>query len=68
MTPEEIDALGVSTDLQTACRAIGISKSSGYAAAKSGKFPCRVIRVGSRYIVPTSGLRELLGIAEGDAA
>ena len=36
MTPEEIDALGVSTDLQTACRAIGISKSSGYAAAKAG--------------------------------
>lgn len=68
MTPEEIDALGVSTDLQTACRAIGISKSSGYAAAKAGRFPCRVIRVGSRYIVPTAGLRELLGISEGTAA
>lgn len=64
MTPEEIDALGVSTDLQTACRAIGISKSAGYTAAKAGTFPCRVIRIGSRYVVPTAGLRELLGMAD----
>lgn len=68
MTPEEILALGVSTDLRTANRAIGISDSSGYAAAKAGEYPCRVIRVGGRYIVPTSGLKELLGIAEGAAA
>ncbi|MBB0969752.1 DNA-binding protein [Dietzia aerolata] len=68
MTPEEIDALGVSTDLQTACRAIGISKSSGYAAAKAGTFPCRVVRIGSRYVVPTAGLRELLGMTDVAAA
>lgn len=68
MTPAEIEALGVSTDLQTAARAIGISKSSAYAAAKSGTFPCRVIRVGSRYVVPTAGLRELLGITDEAAA
>jgi len=68
MTPEEIDALGVTTDLQTAARALGISKSSAYSAARSGTFPCRVIRVGSRYVVPTAGLRALLGVTEGTAA
>ena len=68
MTPEDLDALGVSTDLQTANRALGISNSSGYAAAKAGKYPCRVIKVGSRYVVPTAGLRALLGVADGNAA
>lgn len=68
MTPEEIDALGVTTDLQTAARALGISKSSAYSAARNGTFPCRVIRVGSRYVVPTAGLRALLGVTEGTAA
>ena len=63
MTPEELDQLGVSTDLVTAARALGISKSSAYAAAREGTFPCRVVRVGSRYVVPTAGLRDVLGLA-----
>ncbi len=63
MTPEEIDALGVSTDLVTAARALDISKSTAYAAARAGTFPCRVIRVGSRYVVPTAELRAVLGLA-----
>lgn len=63
MTPEELDSLGVSTDLVTAARALGISKSSAYAAARAGTFPCRVVRVGGRYVVPTAGLRDLLGLS-----
>lgn len=68
MTPEELDELGVSTDLQTAARAMNISKSAAYAAAKTGTFPCRVIRIGSRYVVPTAELRALLGVLEDGAA
>ncbi|MDV7101649.1 MULTISPECIES: helix-turn-helix domain-containing protein [Gordonia] len=63
MTPEEIAALGVSTDLVTAARALGVSKSSAYAAARSGTFPVRTIRVGSRYVVPTAELKAALGLA-----
>ncbi|MBB0990930.1 helix-turn-helix domain-containing protein [Dietzia sp. SLG510A3-30A2] len=63
MTPDELDQLGVSTDLVTAARALGISKSSAYAAARAGTFPCRIVRVGSRYVVPTAGLRDVLGLA-----
>ncbi|WP_328856356.1 helix-turn-helix domain-containing protein [Williamsia herbipolensis] len=62
MTPDEIAALGVSTDLTTAAQALGIGKSTAYAAARSGTFPVRVLRVGSRYVVPTADLRAALGI------
>lgn len=48
--------------LQEAAAIIGISKSGAYKLAQAQKFPCRVIRVGGRYVVPTAGLRELLGI------
>lgn len=63
MTPDELDQLGVSTDLVTAARALGISKSSAYAAARAGTFPCRIVRVGSRYVVPTAELRDVLGLS-----
>lgn len=62
MTREELDALGVSTDLRTAARALGLGASTAYQLASEGKFPVPVLRAGSRYIVPTSGLREALGI------
>lgn len=66
MDRAELLSLGVSTDLQTACRAIGISKSAGYALARDGKFPTRVIRAGQRYVVPTEALQELLGVVVGE--
>lgn len=68
VTEAEVDALGVSTDIQSACKAIGISKSAGYQAAKNGTFPCPVVRVGSRYVVPTAGLKAVLGLATTSAA
>lgn len=62
MTPDELLALGASTDIPTSCKAMGISTSNGYAQAKKGEFPIRVVKVGSRYVVPTAGLLDLLGI------
>lgn len=38
MTPEEVDALGVSTDLRTAARALNISGSAAYKLAADGEF------------------------------
>lgn len=60
MTREELDALGVSTDLRTAAEALGISKSAAYSLVERGEFPVEVIAWGSRYSVPTAGLRQLL--------
>jgi hypothetical protein len=68
MTPDELLALGTSTDIPTSCKALGISTSNGYAQAKKGEFPVRVIRVGSRYVVPTAGLLELLGVQRSPAS
>lgn len=62
MTREELDALGVATDLRTAARALGLGQSTAYQLASEGRFPIKVMRAGSRYIVPTAGLREALGI------
>lgn len=61
MKPDELNALGVSTDIITAGRALGISRTSAYAAVHNGTFPIRVVKIGGRYVVPTAELRELLG-------
>jgi hypothetical protein len=39
-----------------------IGRSQAYSLARSGDFPCAVVRVGERYRVPTAALRALLGI------
>lgn len=45
----------------TAARALGLSKSAAYAAAKAGRIP--TIRLGERRVrVPTAALRSLLGL------
>ncbi|WP_024795892.1 helix-turn-helix transcriptional regulator [Tomitella biformata] len=62
MDRTEALGLGVTTDLQTAARALGIGKSTAYALAQKGEFPVRVIRMGSRYVIPTRELLDLLGV------
>lgn len=59
-TVADLDALGVSTDLRTAARAFGIGKTMAYRLAASGEFPCKVTRIGSRWVVPTAALRAAL--------
>lgn len=51
----------------TAGEAIGISRSTAYKLARTGKFPVRVLRLGASYRVITADLRELLGITPADA-
>ena len=67
MKIQELLTLGVSTDLRTANRALGISDSQGYKLAASGDYPVPVIRAGGRYIVPTAGLLAALGVVEASA-
>lgn len=50
-------------DLLTAARVLGIGRTTAYALVRSGRFPCRVIRVGSTYRVPTAELHRLVGLA-----
>lgn len=60
MRVDEFEALGVTTDLETAARALGVGRGTAYRLAQAGEFPCRVIRVGGRWVVPTVGLRDLV--------
>jgi hypothetical protein len=62
MTLDELRALPVSVDLVTAGRAFGLGRTVSHELAKTGRFPCRVLRVGARYRVPRSAIFETLGI------
>jgi hypothetical protein len=41
-------------------KALGLSRSSAYAAAQRGEIP--TIAIGSRFVVPTAALRRLVGL------
>ena len=50
-------------DLMTAACALGLGRTKAYELARHDEFPCRVIRIGDTYRVPTAGLLELLGVS-----
>jgi hypothetical protein len=62
LTLADLLALPAVTDLVTAGKALGIGRSASYELAQAGRFPCRVIRAGKSYQVPTAGLLALLGM------
>jgi hypothetical protein len=51
----------------TAARALGLGRTKAYDLARRQQFPCRVIRIGDTYRVPTASLLELLGLAPDEA-
>jgi hypothetical protein len=61
-TEEDIRQLGLTTDVETAAQILGIGRTLAYDLAKRGEFPVTLIRVGSRYVVPTNALLRLLGL------
>ncbi|NBH07738.1 helix-turn-helix domain-containing protein [Amycolatopsis sp. SID8362] len=63
MTLSEVAALPAVVDLMTAARALRIKRTTAYALARGGSFPCPVLRVGGAYRVPTAGLLRVLGLA-----
>jgi hypothetical protein len=70
MTPVSIAQLRATAtvDLMTAAAALGMGRSKAYELARSDRFPCRVIRIGETYRIPTPGLLELLGVAAEPSA
>ena len=58
----EVMAFPAVTDLITAGKALGMGRTKSYELARAGRFPCRVIRAGKTYRVPTAGLLALLGV------
>lgn len=62
VTFPELFQLPTVVDLATAGKAVGVSIGTAYKLVQEGRFPCRVIRLGYRYKVPTTGLMKTLGI------
>ena len=62
-TEADIRALGVRTDLVTACSiAYGCSRNKAYAMKDAGELDFPVLKAGNRYVVATSHLLRLLGL------
>ncbi len=66
LTRAELLALPVTLDIPTAARALGLGRSTAYELARRGEFPCRILRIGSSYRVPTADLLRVLGIEPGE--
>jgi hypothetical protein len=62
LTFDQLHALPTVIDLTTAARALGIGRTKAYQLAQTDQFPCRIIRVGTSYHIPTADLLHILGI------
>lgn len=62
ITLDQLHQLPPTVDLMTAAHILGLGRTKAYALAKADQFPCRLIRVGDSYRIPTTALLELLGI------
>ncbi|GAA1100823.1 helix-turn-helix domain-containing protein [Nocardiopsis metallicus] len=61
-TIRELYDLPAVVDLMTAARALHMGRTTAYKLARSGQFPCRLLRYGGTYRVVTAELLELLGV------
>ncbi|MFD0410914.1 DNA-binding protein [Kitasatospora sp. NPDC127116] len=56
--------LPLTVDVRTAARALGVYSATAYKMIRTGRFPCAVLRLGWRYLIPTALLLRALGIEE----
>src|SRR6266550_7142150 len=62
-TAEQVLALGVRTDLVTACRIVyGVGKNKAWEMFHAGELDFPALRCGRRVVCPTAPLRALLGL------
>lgn len=61
VTLDEVRTWPATVDVRVAVRALGISWTQGYRLAREGRFPCQVVRMGTRRVkVVTASLVKLL--------
>jgi hypothetical protein len=64
LTVGNLLSLPPTIDVEMAGRAFGIGRTTAYQLARSGKFPCQVVRAGRAYRVLTADLLRVLGVQE----
>lgn len=62
LTRDDLLALPAAIDVETASRAFGLGRTTGYALAKADKFPCKLIKAGRSYRVITADLLRVLEV------
>jgi helix-turn-helix protein len=60
-TLKDLGDLPAVIDLVTAAKILGIGRTKAYELAQADNFPCRVLRIGGSYRVPTSELLRTIG-------
>lgn len=60
-TAESVKALGLTTDVVTAGKILGLGRNRSYELARNDGFPFPVLRLGNRYVVAVHHLLESLG-------
>lgn len=66
MTHEQILALPPAVPLVLAGQAFGIGRTKAYELAKAGEFPCKVLPLGPKFVVPKAGILAALDIEQAD--
>lgn len=64
LTTEEILALPPAVPLVLAGRAFGMGRTKAYELAKAGEFPCKVLPLGPKFVVPKAAILAALDIEE----
>jgi predicted DNA-binding transcriptional regulator AlpA len=59
----DLDDLPPTINIETAATILGCGRSLAYDLARRGEFPCRVIRLGRRYVIPTADLLRVVGVS-----
>lgn len=61
MSVEELDALPVVVDLETAGRCFGVGRTRAHELARAGEFPVPLLRVGGKYRVTRQAILAAVG-------
>ena len=64
LTTEEVLALPAAVPIQLAGRAFGMGRTKSYELAKAGQFPCRVLPLGPKFVVPKTEILAALGLEQ----
>ncbi len=64
LTTEEVLGLPAAVPLVLAGKAFGMGRTKAFELAREGKFPCRVLPLGPRFVVPKTEILAALGLEQ----
>lgn len=67
-TREAVEALGPTTNVRTAASILGVGERLAYESIRRSEWPTRVLRLGTRILIPTHDLLALLYAPENSEA